>query len=275
MRKLVLIALAAGAASIPAAAAAQAVHGGGNVVVRHQGGAFMHPGMHPGPNFPHRRLHRGFVVHPFWFGPQFHVQNWQLYGFAPPPRDHRWIRYYDDAYLIDRGGRVMDTRRDLDWDEYGERWAMADGIPSYYGRGDWRPGAEDYAWVERQRGRERHADERDHDDDYDDYDDHADHGGRHYEEDYGYGAPSGGCRPAPGPCGGPAYGGGYGYYGYGWAYPIIIETTVTTGGGCGSCTEVVEEVVEARPRPRRRYRRAAPAPRRYAPPPPPPAGERG
>src|SRR5690349_3694262 len=72
-----------------------------NIMVQHSGG-FSHGGgfvggMHPGPNFRHHRLQRGFMVHPFWFGPQFHVQNWQLYGFGAPRRDQRWVRYYDDA----------------------------------------------------------------------------------------------------------------------------------------------------------------------------------
>src|SRR5687768_18603626 len=126
MRKLFLLTLAAGAA-LPTAALAQGhhpgmppghmVHGGSGMTMQH-GGGFMHPGMHPGPNFPHRRLHRGFVIHPFWFGPQFHIQNWQMYGFADPGRDRRWVRYYDDAYLIDGDGRVVDERYGLDWDEY-------------------------------------------------------------------------------------------------------------------------------------------------------------
>ena len=253
MNKLALFALAAGAAVLPAAASAQMVmQPGPHVVVRQHGGMFMHPG----PNFPHHRLRNGFFIHPFFFGPQFHVQNWQLYGFAPPPRDHRWVRYYDDAYLIDREGRVRDHRYGLDWDQYGERWEMDDGIPSYYGRGDWRPGPDDYAWFERHG----YGDERD----------YADDRG-------GYGPPpgAGGCHPQM-PCGGygPAYG-GYGY-GYGIAYPIVIETTVVTGGGCGCTEEVIEEVVEVRERPRR-YRHRRPAPPRQAapPPPPPPAGERG
>ena len=280
MNKLALLTLAASAAFIPAVAAAQhgpgvrVSHGGGNVVVRHGGpnvtvrhhGGFRHPGRH----FPHRRLQRGFFVHPFWFGPQFHVQNWQMYGFAPPPRDHRWVRYYDDAYLIDHEGRVRDERYGLDWDRYGERWAMDDGIPAYYGRGDYHPDEEDYAWVESQRGW-----------------DYADQGGGYGHGGYGYGhggygyghggygpPPGGGCQPMPmpQPCGG---GYGYGYYGYGYAYPIIIETTVHTGAAA-TTYEVVEEVVEYE-RPRRRYRqRSAPPPRaRPRPRPRPPAGERG
>lgn len=263
MNKLALLALAATAALLPAGAAQ--AQSGPNVVVRQHGGPFMGPGGH----FRHRRLERGFFIHPFWFGPQFHVQDWQLYGFPAPPRDHRWVRYYDDAYMIDREGRVRDHRYGLDWDEYGERWEMEDGIPSYYGRGDWRPGEEDYAWFERHGyGRERDG-ERDYAHDRR----RSDHGGYDDDDDgYGYGddgyGPPGGCRPAPrGPCGG--YG-GYGY-GYGVAYPIIIETTVTTGGcGCTVVEEVIEEVVEVRERPRRQRR--SPPPRRRAPP---PAGERG
>ena len=274
MRKLALFALAAVAALVPSAASAQVVvhHGPGMTTRSHgsfQGG--FHGGM-----FPHH-LQPGFVVPPFWFGPQFHVNNWQMYGFTPPPPRHRWVRYYDDAYLIDDDGRIRDARRGLDWDRYGERWDMEEGIPHYYGRGDFRPGPDDYAWVERHRGR--------FDDDYEDYADNADYGPDDGPDDGpgygphgsppgyggpppGYGGPPPGCHPGPQPCGGAGYGGyGYGYGGV-LAYPIVIETTVVSGG-CGCCCyeEVVEEVVEVR-------QRARPRPRRHRPPPPPP-GERG
>ncbi|HEV2865027.1 MAG TPA: RcnB family protein [Allosphingosinicella sp.] len=262
MSKLALYILAASAAFIPAAASAQMHHPGGTAVTVRHGGPGMGMGhhgrfMHPGPNFRHHRLHRGFVINPFWFGPQFHIQNWQMYGFAPPPSGHRWVRYYDDAYLIDREGRVRDERYGLDWDQYGERWDMDDGIPAYYGRGDYRPDDEDYGWVER-------------------------HGGGGEDWDYGdagagYGPPPE-CGRAPVPCGGGGgygagygYGGGYGYYGYGVAYPIIIETTVTTGAA-SYVEEVTEEVVEVRSR----ARRARPRPHCNCPPPRrPPPGERG
>jgi Ni/Co efflux regulator RcnB len=293
MKKIALLALAAGAALIPMAANAQSRHGGGtgvqvrhggghNVSVRHGGGNVVvrHGGRghHPGRNFHHRRLQRGFAIHPFWFGPQFHIQNWQMYGFAAPPRDHRWVRYYDDAYLIDGAGRVRDHRYGLDWDEYGERWEMDEGIPSYYGRGDYRPDEEDYEWAERHGGG-------------------ADGGGW----DYGAYNHGGGYGPAPGPmpacpmpqpCSGhggsyghggaygygggygAGYGAGYGYSGYGVAYPIIIETTVVTGGT--SYEEVIEEeVVEVQQR--RRHYRPPPrrSPPRRSPPRRPPPGERG
>ena len=290
MKKLVLIALAAGAAAFPAGAIAQTGHAGAGVGVRHGGNVTVRHGgrvMHPGPNFRHHRLQRGFVMHPFWFGPQFHVQNWQLYGFAAPRQDQRWVRYYDDAYLIDRQGQVQDTRYGLDWDEYGERWETDDGIPSYYGRGEWRPDERDYAWVERHG---RGADEgRDYAYEEEGRYEHEDRYERGYEQEgaYAYGRsygpgpgypPPSACHPAPPqPCGGHGsaygygYGAGYGYYGYGVAYPIIIETTVYGGGATTYVEEVTEEVVEVQQRQRRHYR-PQPRPR---PRPRPPAGERG
>lgn len=262
MKTFSLLMLAAGTALIPVAAAAQpaprqgpppgVTWQGGNVTVRHGG-------FHPGPGFP-RRLHRGHVIHPHWFGPRFHINNWQMYGFADPGADGRWIRYYDDAYLIDRGGRVRESREGLDWDQYGERWDDEDGIPAYHGSNDYRPDEEDYAWAEAY-GVRRGG--------------HDGYGPPPHAYDYGY---------------------GQGGYGYGYAYPaIIIETTTYP---VTYTEEVIEEVVEVRRRPHRRaVRRAAhrphcdcPAPRpaavhrpapRPAPPaprpapPPPPAGERG
>ncbi|MGZ8346001.1 MAG: RcnB family protein [Allosphingosinicella sp.] len=262
MNKLAYLALAATVAVLPAAASAQVTSPGpamGGSGPSFQGGTMhggsfqggtMHGGsfqggstfVHGGPGFHHQRFQRGFVMAPFFWGPQFHVQNWQLYGFAQPSAGQRWVRYYDDAYLVDQQGRVQDSRHGLDWDEYGERWTVDDGIPHYEGRGEWRPGEQDHAWFRQ----------------------HGHSGGQ------GYAAPAGGCMPAAS-CGGYGYGGGYGYYGYGVAYPIIIETTVT-GGGCGCTYETVtEEVVEVRHHhPRPRPRRPAPRPR-----PRPPAGERG
>ena len=296
MRKLSLFILAAGIAIVPAAASAQrgphsgprpgpgpGMRGGGmvgmpahgpNVMVRTHGpnmhgqqmrtrqwggtwGGRWNRNMHPGRHFRHGRLRRGFVINPFWFGPQFHVNNWQVYGFADPGPDQRWVRYYDDAYLIDQGGRVVDTRYGMDWNRYGEEWGDDDGIPAYRGRG-YGQEDEDEEWVE---GREGH------------------HGGQGqvYHHGGGYG---------PGPMPGPGYGGhGYGGYGYGYgggygygfyAYPIVIETITTSGGGYSE--EIVEEYVEVRQRARshRRPRCVCAPPRR--PPvrrPRPPAGERG
>ncbi|MEA3041747.1 MAG: hypothetical protein QOC65_1236, partial [Sphingomonadales bacterium] len=217
MRKLALVSLAAlAAAALPAAAAAQPRAGhswgqpGQRVIVRH-GGPQMGPGMHR--DFRHiRRFDRGHIVPSFWWGPQFQVQHWQMYGFPQPMPGHRWIRYYDDAYMIDGRGRVREGRHGLDWDRYGDRWGRDDrGIPVYVGEGDWRPDRRDYEMAE-EMGDER--------------------GGWDYSE-YGGGPDEGpACGHPRGPCGGgarpmphpmpypaPAYGGGYGAgYGYGGGY---------------------------------------------------------
>jgi Ni/Co efflux regulator RcnB len=244
--------LAASVALIPAAAFAQAGHRQGPPAghswrggVQGQGMTMRHRGMrgmHPGRQFRGHRFQRGFVIPQFWFGPQFHVQNWQVYGFADPGRDGRWVRFYDDAYMIDREGRVRDHRYGMDWDQYGEEWEVADGIPAYRGSRDYHPGDADYDYAERQ-GESHHGGAG-----------HAMHGGQvmHGGSGYGYGH-------------GAAYGG---YYGYGaYAYPIVIETVTTHG--CGCSYEVVEEVVEVRQRQRRR------PPPRPRPPRRPPPGERG
>ncbi|HST35200.1 MAG TPA: RcnB family protein [Allosphingosinicella sp.] len=267
MRTLTLSILAASIALIPASALAEQHRGGGQgprppAGGQWHGGGNMHGGQwrggswqnfRPGRNFQ-RHIGRGFSVHPFWFGSQFYVNDWQGYGFADPGPDQRWIRYYDDAYLIDRGGRVVDQREDFDWDRHGDDWEDDDGVPMRRGHRGRRHGDEDYEWFQMQDGR-------------------AD-GGWDYSQ-YGHGGPNG---PPP-----PGYGyGGYGYgYGY-YAYPIVIETTTTYGQSYSE--EVVEEYVEVR-RPRRHVRSCqcarprAPAPRPRAPAPRPrprpPAGERG
>jgi hypothetical protein len=197
-----------------------------------------------------RRLQRGWVVNPFWMGPQFGITNWQGYGFSDPGPGRRWIRYYDEAYLIDGSGRVIDTRGGLDWDQYGEQWETVNGVPAYRGSRAWQPGAQDYAW-------------------------HAAHGGAQTQ---GYGYAQGYGQAGYGQAG-YGYGQGYGYtqvygggYGYGaYAYPIVIETVTMGASSAAYSEEIIEEYVEVR-QARRRPRRAcrcAPPPRR------PPPGERG
>jgi Ni/Co efflux regulator RcnB len=259
----------------------------GNVRVRTGGGFQMHGGnfrMHrwgprPGADFRHSRLRRGGFINSFWFAPQFFIGDWGSYGFSAPGDDQRWVRYYDDAYLVDGDGRVMDTRYGVRWDRYGGDWDVQDGIPGY--RGDWRD-YDDSEYAEESDGREGYAEMRE-DMRGGDMREHHMEMRRHGEMMRGPGGP---MMPPPGygpPPGTRVYGGGYGYGMY--AYPIVIETVTTTGGG-GYIEEVTEEVVQTahrrravRPRPRCS---CAPAPRpvvrRPAPRPVhrrPPAGARG
>lgn len=198
----------------------------------------------------YRRLDPGARVPAGWWGPQYNVVHWNMYGFAPPMPDERWIRYYDDALLIDRDGTVIDCMPDVDWDRYGEHWAYDDrGVPYYVGTGDYRPGARDYAYVQGYAP--------------------PPPGGEVVEE--GYAPP-----PSPYPPAYPAYPGyGYGYYGYGYApggMITVTETTVVTGGCGGSCGTKVKR----RHGPHRYFRkcvRSCPAP--VPAPPPVYDGERG
>jgi Ni/Co efflux regulator RcnB len=211
-----------------------------------------HHGINARPHY--RRFDRGFVIPQYWWGPQFQVSNWGMYGLPQPMHGGRWVRYYDDALLIDSYGRVQDGRWGMKWDEWGEDWAYDDrGIPVYVGNGDFQPGEEDYAWVEEQDGA--------------------------YAEGYGQGYEHGGY----GNSGYGAYGyGAYGYpyagYGYGYGYGggmVITETTVTTAPTVVAETYYVEEEVEVAPR-RAKPRRYRAKPRCNCPSPAPALpGERG
>jgi len=281
------------------------VRGGGNW-------GFHRWGPRPGGNWRYERLRRGGSINAFWFAPQFYVGNWGAYGFYAPGNDQRWVRYYDDAYLIDGGGRIIDQRYGVNWNGYGEEWEEHDGIPGY--RGAWRESsddgddAEDYAYEEHSERRDDDGDMRGRRDDMRERhreemrEEHMEMRGRgdmreHHMEmrDHhaGMRGPGGPMMPPPG-YGPPPHGGSGttthvygGQYGYGYAYPIVIETVTTTGGGYTE--EIVEEYVETTRQRRRAHRPrrprcacvAAPRPavRRPAPRPAPrrrpPAGERG
>lgn len=268
MKKLVLAALAAGVALIPAAASAQVAVSTGGTHVRTNGGLH-HGGLRRGGLHNRSRFHVGGFIGASFFAPQFHIQNWGLYGFAPPPPRHRWVRYYDDAYLIDGRGQVFDTRYDVAWDRYGERWGEGpDGVPYYIGHGDYHPGDRDYTYVEDDvaagwdygtYGRDLdygfsdrydrddrdygYSDRYDHRERDDRYAEHHDGRGYGYADSYGghgYGQPRypqpRPYPPAPlphpcaSPCGGYGYG-GYGGYGYGYGgygYMWIPGTVVIT-----------------------------------------------
>ena len=193
-----------------------------------------------GRRFDHvRRIDRGGFVPHFWFGPQFMVRNWHGHGFPAPFAGGRWIRYYDDALLIDRHGRVHDGRYGWDWDRRGDRWGYdGRGVPYYVGDGDYEPDDWDYEWAERwERGE--------------------------YRDEYAWGPPSGcerRCGPPPGWArGGHGGYGGYGGYAWGWAYtgPVVITETITTTAPVVEQVTTYEYVHEkARAAPRTRYRAA-------------------
>ena len=187
------------------------------------GGAMRGGTMHGGGYRQFHRVQRGGHVPRYWWGPQFVVRNWGAYGFPQPYAGSRWVRYYDDALLIDRYGRVHDVRADWDWNRSGERWSEDDdGVPVYVGDGEFEPENWDYEWAEGWDRGEQH--------------------GQAYAED---------CGPTPGGVCGAGYGEAYPGYGYAPCAcgPVVVtETTVTTPAVVEQVTyyDYVEERV-ARP----------------------------
>lgn len=70
----------------------------------------------PGGWSAHRAPQRGWRLPSYWLAPRFRIDDWNGYGFAPPPQGYTWTRYYDDAVLIDARGEVRDTVGGVDWD---------------------------------------------------------------------------------------------------------------------------------------------------------------
>jgi Ni/Co efflux regulator RcnB len=70
----------------------------------------------PGGWNAYRRPVRGWAVPVYWNTPRFYVSDWAAYGLAQPPRGYNWVRYYDDAVMVDSRGSVYDTASDIDWD---------------------------------------------------------------------------------------------------------------------------------------------------------------
>jgi len=64
----------------------------------------------------YRRPVRGYALPRYWVSPRFYVNDWQAYGLRQPAYGYNWVRYYDDAVLIDSHGSVFDSRSGLDWD---------------------------------------------------------------------------------------------------------------------------------------------------------------
>lgn len=84
---------------------------GGKVRGRWVGGQYA-----PGGWAAYRPPVRGWVLPRYWVAPSFFIQDWPVYGLARPQSGYGWYRYYDDAVLADRDGRVVDVRSGLDWD---------------------------------------------------------------------------------------------------------------------------------------------------------------
>lgn len=92
----------------------------------------------PGGWNAYRRPHRGWVVPNYWISPRFYISDWQGYGLSQPPYGYNWLRYYDDAVLIDARGRVIDAAPAIGWDDdYGDP-GFAHGADGPWHDGSWQ-----------------------------------------------------------------------------------------------------------------------------------------
>ncbi len=95
----------------------------------------------PGGWNAYHRPYRGYALPSYWIAPRFYISDWQTYGLTQPTYGYNWVRYYDDAVLVDGRGSVYDTRSGIDWDRYDGGYAdddrvYADGGPDDRGVDD-------------------------------------------------------------------------------------------------------------------------------------------
>jgi hypothetical protein len=237
-----------------------AMHGGGHRMkppAMHGGGM---KGMHGGGMKGFQRFGRGHVVPPHFRSRQFFVNNWQTFGWPAPMPGGHWIRFHDDALLIDRDGRVMDGRYGWDWDGRGGEMAYREGGYDDVGYDAGYEDDRDYG------GDEEWRDE--------DWDEDGYGRGGHGKGDgvvrvYRHGD-KGDCRrsctrvrhlPPPPPH--PGYGYGYGYGAGCGCGPVVVTETVTTTAPVVEMRTYYETVTEHRAAPRRHYSKPV---RRYVKP---------
>ena len=70
---------------------------------------------HSGKRRGYKRPEPGKTLPQVWLNPDYTINDWRGWGLAAPAQGTRWVRYYDDAVLIDDGGKVRDARYAVDW----------------------------------------------------------------------------------------------------------------------------------------------------------------
>ena len=71
----------------------------------------------PGGWDAYRRPAQGWNLPRYWWAPEFVVVDYWTYDLDPPAQGDRWIRYYDDAVLVDRQGSVIDWVEGVAWND--------------------------------------------------------------------------------------------------------------------------------------------------------------
>lgn len=219
---------------------------GGTVGGRWYGGS-----QAPGGWGGYRRPSRGWQLPGYWMGSGFRIPDYRSYGLSAPGAGLFWVRYYDDAVLVDGRGRVHDWNDGIAW---------GDGGGAYAGAGAWS-NSQSYSNVTI-GGRGVQAVDPD----------------RYYAppppQVQGYPTCANAC-PGYGYQGGSGYYGAGGYYGGGYYYPaptvttvviqsapVVTTTTTVIEEEVWSSEEVVTSTSYVSASPKRKYRKLVPRKRR-------------
>lgn len=85
---------------------------GGSVGGRWWGGS-----QAPGGWGGYRRPRRGHAIDRYWMQPDFQIPDYLSFGLSAPPYGTFWVRYYDDAVLVDARGGVQTSVSGIAWSE--------------------------------------------------------------------------------------------------------------------------------------------------------------
>ncbi len=97
-------------------------------------------------NYAYRHFSHGGTVPPLWRDDRFYVREWFAFGLTEPAFGYRWIRYYNDALLINVStGAVAEVMPDIDW---GRAYMAPAAYGPGYGYGPpWGWSGYHYGWV--------------------------------------------------------------------------------------------------------------------------------
>lgn len=92
-----------------------------------------HAGMRaPGGWGSYQRPYIGFQLPRYWVNPSYYIVNYANYGFQAPQPGYQWVRYYDDAVMMDPRGSVVYAQPNVQWEQYGDSYADAEYGESVY-----------------------------------------------------------------------------------------------------------------------------------------------
>jgi Ni/Co efflux regulator RcnB len=92
----------------------------------------------------YRPVHPGQHLKGQWRDPSLTVTDWQAWGLGQPGAGMRWIRYYDDAVLVDADDRVVTARGGIAWDAPRRGYGYHGGMGPGWHHPPFRPGITTY-----------------------------------------------------------------------------------------------------------------------------------